>query len=61
MNINSQAERQSSHRTLFKRVFPDDQVEAIRTTTLSGLALGNERFKREIEALCARSVSAGEP
>jgi len=37
----TQAERQSAYRQLFKEVLPDHLIEGIRTTTLSGLALGN--------------------
>lgn len=54
-------ERQSVYRELFKEVLQDELVEAIRATTLSGLALGNDKFKREIEALSGQSVSAGKP
>ena len=57
----TQAERQSAYRQLFKEMSPDHLVEAIRTTTISGLALGNERFQREIELLSGQSVSAGKP
>jgi len=55
----TEAERQSVYRTLFKDILPDDLIEAIRTTTLSGLALGNEKFKREIETLTGQSASGG--
>tara|TARA_R110000850_G_C9984501_1_gene466296 strand:- start:1313 stop:1912 length:600 start_codon:yes stop_codon:yes gene_type:complete len=55
----TQTERQSAYRELFRQVLTDDLVEAIRTNTLSGLALGNDKFKREIEALTGQSVSAG--
>lgn len=55
------AERQLAYRELFKEVLQDDLVETIRTTTLSGLALGNDKFKREIEALSGQSVSPGKP
>tara|TARA_R110000782_G_scaffold95271_3_gene179213 strand:+ start:255 stop:869 length:615 start_codon:yes stop_codon:yes gene_type:complete len=55
----TEAERQSVYRTLFKEILPDDLIEAIRTTTLSGLALGNEKFKREIETLTGQSASGG--
>ncbi|WP_093391972.1 hypothetical protein [Halopseudomonas xinjiangensis] len=58
---NTQAERQVAYRQLFKEVLPDHLVEAIRTTTLSGLALGNDKFKRDIEMLSGQSVSAGKP
>ncbi len=57
----TQAERQSAYRELFKEVLPEDLVEAIRTTTISGLALGNDKFKREIETLTGQSVSAAKP
>lgn len=55
----TQAERQSAYRDLFRTVLPDALAEDIRNTTHSGLALGNDRFKREIEALSGQSVSAG--
>jgi putative transposase len=55
------SERQCAYQALFKEVLPNDLVETIRTTTLSGLALGNDRFKQEIEALTGQSVRAGKP
>jgi len=54
-------ERQLIYRELFKEVLSDDLAETIRTTTLSGLALGDDKFKREIENLTGQSASAGKP
>jgi putative transposase len=50
-----------AYQAQFKEVLPNDLVETIRTTTLSELALGNDRFKQEIEALTGQSVRAGKP
>lgn len=55
------AERQLAYRDLFKEVLKDELVEVIHTNTLSGLALGNDKFKRGIEALSGKSVSARKP
>lgn len=48
-----------AYRDLFKEVLHDELIEAIRTTTLSALALGEEKLKREMEALTGQSLSAG--
>ncbi|WP_143069622.1 hypothetical protein [Halopseudomonas yangmingensis] len=52
---------QSAYRELFKEVLEDGLVEAIRTSTLSGLPMGNDKFKREIEVLTGQSASPGKP
>ena len=51
-------ERQRAYRALFRNHVEKDLVEEIRSVTNKGLALGNGRFKVEIEALTGRRVIA---
>lgn len=51
--------RQAAYRALFSEQLPAGLVETISNTTLSGLALGNERFKDRIEALTGHSTRPG--
>ncbi|WOD12157.1 transposase [Pseudomonas sp. NyZ704] len=52
-------DRQSAYRSLFTKQLPIELIEKISQATLSGLALGNERFKNQIENLTGQSVQAG--
>lgn len=57
-------DRQTAYRALFSEQLPARLVEAINDATLSGLALGNDRFKDRIEALTgqiARPRKIGRP
>ena len=49
-------QRLQAYRSLFKAHVTGELLEAIRCTVNQGLALGNERFKDEIEALYGRRV-----
>ena len=53
--------RQCAYRELFQSQVDDESLKAIRESANSGLALGGERFKDQVEALLARSVRAGNP
>jgi putative transposase len=48
--------RQRAYRSLFKAHVDDKMVQEIRTSLNRGLALGNERFKDEIERLVGLRV-----
>jgi putative transposase len=50
-------ERASSYRRLFKGHVDVSQLKKIRDSVNKGLALGNERFKQEIEGLTGRRVT----
>ncbi len=52
-------ERQIAYRELFRGHLDEVMVNDIRTAVNKGLALGNERFKDEIEQLTGRRVRAG--
>ncbi|MFZ5774961.1 MAG: hypothetical protein ACOY3Z_05710, partial [Thermodesulfobacteriota bacterium] len=52
--------RQEAYRALFRHDV-DSALMTIREAANSGLALGGERFKDQIEAVLARSVRAGKP
>ena len=52
--INSQ--RLQRYRDLFKARVEDEMLVDIRSSVNKGLALGNERFKAEIETVCGRRV-----
>ncbi len=51
-------ERQESYRLLFPSHIDDTLLDDIRANTNSGLAIGHERFKLEIESLTGRRVQA---
>tara|TARA_B100001059_G_C17808389_1_gene570636 strand:+ start:22 stop:714 length:693 start_codon:yes stop_codon:yes gene_type:complete len=48
------AKRQQAYRDLFRSEISEDVLADIRSTVKSGMALGNDRFKQEIEALTGR-------
>ncbi|MDN3638296.1 transposase [Simiduia curdlanivorans] len=48
--------RQASYRDLFKRHLDSELTDNIRATVNAGLALGDSRFKDELEALCERRL-----
>ncbi|MDH5654237.1 MAG: transposase [Gammaproteobacteria bacterium] len=52
----SQAKRTAAYRELFKAHFNENLVNQIRQSTNQGMALGNDRFKQEIERLTGRRV-----
>lgn len=52
------AERRKNYRALFERHVEDESLAEIRASANKGLALGNDRFKDEIEALTGRRVKA---
>jgi len=51
-------ERRKNYRTLFAQHVEGELLTNIRETANKGLALGNDRFKEEIEALTGRRVKA---
>jgi putative transposase len=51
-------ERRKNYRTLFERHVEGEVLTEIRANTNKGLALGNDRFKEEIETLTGRRVKA---
>ena len=51
-------ERRKKYRALFEQHVAGELLTKIRENTNKGLALGNDRFKEEIEALTGRSVIA---
>ena len=55
----TEQERQANYRALFKVHVEDEMLETIRKSINKGLALGNERFTREIEQLTEKRVTAG--
>ena len=50
------AARLQAYRELFKAQI-DDDVPLIRVATNKGLAIGNDRFKKEVELLSGRRVT----
>ena len=54
---NTVKERCQSYKDLFIGHFCDEVVSEIRTVTNKGIALGNDRFKLEIEKLSGRRVT----
>jgi putative transposase len=50
--------RQENYRELFKYELEDELLENIRFASNQGMALGNERFKAEIESLTGRRMTA---
>ena len=51
-------ERAEAYRVLFVGHIDDQTLKQIRTATNQGMALGNDRFKAEIERLACRRVRA---
>lgn len=54
-------ERQAAYRALFCEQLPAQLVENINQATLSGLALGNDKFRQQIKQLTGQSVQPGKP
>ncbi len=57
----TKAERLSNYRELFKAHANTKLLEENRTSINKGLALGNERFTTQIEALTNKRVTARKP
>ena len=60
----SAEQRQSAYRALFQHAVADELLTTIRDATNKGWALGNERFRVQIEAMTARRaapLSRGRP
>ena len=57
----SKDERLSNYRDLFKAHIASGRLKEIRQTINKGLALGNERFTSQIEALTKQRVTARKP
>ncbi len=53
------AERQQAYRDLFRSELSEAMLVDIRSSIKSGMALGNERFKQEVEALTGRRQHKG--
>jgi putative transposase len=51
-------ERRKNYRALFMHRTDEELLEGIRKNTNKGLAVGNDRFKNEIELLTGRRVKA---
>lgn len=51
--------RIAAYRALFATQLDPSTLKAIRSATNKGMALGNDKFKREIEALTGRRVTPG--
>jgi putative transposase len=51
------ADRRASYRSLFRRELDAAELQTIRDASHKGWALGNEKFRKEIEALCDRRAS----
>mgnify|MGYP000439288526 CR=1 FL=1 len=51
-------QRLAVYRSLFQQRINKSLIEDISAATNKGLALGNQKFKQEIEALCNRRVTA---
>ena len=49
--------RAKRYQALFKYHIPEEELGRIRNATQSNMALGDERFKEEIEALTGRRVT----
>ncbi|AWX99154.1 hypothetical protein A8139_03415 [Marinomonas primoryensis] len=52
-----QKDRAKRYQALFKADISDSEITGVRTATQSDMALGNDRFKEEIETLTGRRVS----
>ncbi len=53
---NSPQSRQEAYSALFSEMLEQGDIEAIRACAQSGTPLGNDRFRREIEAVLQRKV-----
>ena len=51
--------RQAAYRALFTEQLPVDLIENINQSTCSGLALGNDRFRDQIERLTGKQAGRG--
>ena len=51
--------RCKAYRSLFKSEMPAELVDGIRAATNGNYALGSEKFKREVELMLGRRVTAG--
>lgn len=51
--------RTKAYQSLFTAHLDSDMLKEIRTSTNKGMALGNQRFKDEVEALSGRRVTPG--
>jgi len=54
---NNDEKRRKSYTALFRRKLPEAILEEIRTSTNKGWALGNDRFRAEIEQMTDRRAS----
>jgi len=52
------SDRQKNYRQLFDRHVEGELLEEIRTNTQRGMAIGNNRFKEELEALTGRRLKS---
>ena len=52
------SDRQKNYRQLFARHVEAELLEEIRTNTQRGMAIGNNRFKEELEALTGRRLKS---
>ncbi|MDT8387884.1 MAG: transposase [Thiogranum sp.] len=57
----SERERLAAYRSLFMMPMDDALIGEIRDATNKGLALGNNSFKRQVEALTGRRTTARKP
>jgi putative transposase len=55
------SEQRGAYRELFKAHVDGPMLKEIRDAVNSGMALGNDRFRREIERLTGRRVTPGRP
>ena len=53
----SAEQRQLGYRQLFKTALPEDSLTSIREATNKGWALGNDRFRMQIEAMTERRAA----
>ena len=57
----TEAERQKAYRHLFTTPLSNELIDVLRSTVNKGMALGNSRFKQEIEELTGRRVTPLRP
>lgn len=57
----SEADRHAAYRGLFEYRIDAEQLREIRSAVNGGFALGNVRFRKEIEAMVGRRVERGTP
>ena len=53
---NTATERTAVYRTLFRDEIEPGMLDTIRKASNQGMALGNDRFKQEVESLTGRRV-----